>query len=110
MRIYLDDERNPRRNDFVITRTFNEFCNLLIESNRNNDLTIEEVSFDHDLGEEKNGMDCLKFMVELDMDNFGKILSNDFKWNAHTANPCGRDNMDSYIYSYLSYKNGGINE
>ena len=95
MRIYLDDERTPKSNRFIVVRTYDEFCKLIDTLEK-----ITEVSFDHDLGTEKTGMDCLKYMVELDMDN--NILSEDLIWNAHTANPCGRDNMDSYINSYLN--------
>ena len=97
MNIYLDDERTPRGNGFdIVVRTYEEFCELIDSIDY-----IKHVSFDHDLGTEKTGMDCLRYMVEQDMDR--EVFDKDFLFNDHTANPCGRDNMCSYIKSYLKF-------
>lgn len=104
MRIYLDDERSPKSNRFLVVRTYEGFCLALSCATK-----ITEVSFDHDLGAEKTGMDCLRYMVEEDMKRNGTLFSTDLIWNAHTANPCGRDNMNSYIKSYLKFKEGEQN-
>lgn len=98
VKIYLDDERTPQtNNDWTIVKNYTELKSLLYK-----DIVVEEISFDHDLGEELNGLDCLKLLIDIDMERV--IFSNNFKYNFHTANPCGRENMNSLIKSYLKYK------
>lgn len=53
-------------------------------------------SFDHDLGEEKNGLDCVKHLVEVCMDNNIELPT----CICHSMNPVGRENIISYINSY----------
>lgn len=98
VKIYLDDERTPQtNNDWTIVRNYTELKSLLYKG-----IVVEEISFDHDLGEELNGLDCLKLLIDIDMER--DILSDGFKYNFHTANPCGRENMKSLITSYLKFK------
>ena len=94
--IYLDDERNPRRDDWIVVRNYSEFEKIL-----NSVDVVDEISFDHDLGEEKTGYDCLKLLVEKDIASDGKLLNENFKYNFHTANICGKINMETYIKCYL---------
>lgn len=94
--IYLDDERNPRRNDWIIVRNYFDFEKILNEIEY-----IDEISFDHDLGETKTGYDCLKLLIDKDIKMNGEFLSKNFKYNFHTANICGKINMESYIKCYL---------
>lgn len=104
MKIYLDDERNPTTDkDWIVVRNYKQLEDLMCDNFMEIE-SIGEISFDHDLGEEKNGLDCLKYLVEVDMINKGMLFTEDFKYNFHTANPCGRDNMKSYIESYLKQK------
>lgn len=103
MNIYLDDERNPTtNNDWIIVRNYSELEKLIYLDKCF--CIIHEISFDHDLGEEKNGLDCLKMIIELDILTKGHLLADDLKYNFHTANPCGRDNMISYLECYLKNK------
>ena len=104
MKIYLDDERNPKGTDWIVVRNLDELERLVYIDKCF--CMIEEISFDHDLGEEKNGLDCLKFLVETDILMRGKLLHKNLKYNFHTANPCGRDNMQSYLECYLRVKEG----
>lgn len=101
-KIYLDDERSPKLNpeSWIIVRSYGE----LVDKLKHIRLPIDEISFDHDLGGFMTGFDCLKLLIELDINSKGRVLSKDFKYNFHTANPCGRDNMMSYIKSYLKFK------
>lgn len=104
MKIYLDDERNPSTDKgWYIVRNLHELEKLVYIDKCF--CQIDEISFDHDLGEEKNGLDCLKFLVETDILVKGKLLHKDLKYNFHTANPCGRENMKSYLECYLKFKN-----
>lgn len=105
MNIYLDDERSPvTDNNWTIVRSYEELLDkLLIISNTED--KIEEISFDHDLGDPVyDGKSCIKLLVDFDISSNGSIISKDLKYNFHTANPCGRDNMKSYLECYLKIR------
>lgn len=100
--IWLDDLRDPL--DFVNpsiymsceviwVKTYNEFINVYNEYKNE---YIISMSLDHDLGEEKNGYDCLKYVGEDCMNNGRKLPYIE----VHSANPAGRENMESYINNF----------
>ena len=91
-KIYLDDIRNPKSEGWEIIRNFDDFVNLI------NEFGIpDEISFDHDLGEnEKTGYDCAKWLCEYCWTNGIPIPT----WNVHSANPVGRDNIVQLIQNY----------
>lgn len=68
------------------------------------------ISFDHDLGEDENGnllptgYDFAKWLVETDMDNMYGGFPENFSFNVHSANPVGKENIESYLNNYLKYK------
>lgn len=115
-KVYLDDERTPIENDWVIARNYDEFVEVIRNLGLKN---IEVISLDHDLDDsaikeyyanakpnntlnyenilEKTGMDCCKFLVEESMET-GIILPQIY---LHTSNPVGRVNMMSLINNYL---------
>lgn len=89
MYIFLDDERTPDQVvwgrplptevDWQIARNFWEFKNLV-------DSEIPEfVSFDHDLGQSKDGNDCANYLVLACMREEKKFP----KCNVHSMNPVG---------------------
>ncbi len=87
-KLYLDDLRScPPGYDVV--RTVQEFKDYITKNG-----VPELISFDHDLGGDETAMQCIHWLI----DNDYRI--NDY--NLHTANPVGRDNMESLI---LSWKN-----
>lgn len=96
-KLYLDDERNPKHQSYVVCRTVDEAMTMIKERGFPTD-----ISLDHDLGEnQKSGYDFVKEFAEyvlknnyVDKDTFLKI-----NWNFHTANPVGRDNMSAYVNS-----------
>jgi hypothetical protein len=123
--LFLDDVRVPMKCsymknpvyfdlDWEIVRSYNEFVEF-IKTNGIPDL----ISFDHDLAEahysekmysgtkvymqyletvsEKSGSDCVKWLVEFCMDTNQKFP----EYLLHTMNPAGKENMESYIQSYL---------
>ena len=45
--LYLDDIRTPKKGDWVIVRSFEDFVGTIVTKGLPN-----EISFDHDLGEE----------------------------------------------------------
>lgn len=108
-KLFLDDVtipicRYPKSNneDWDIVRTFNEFKNYITENG-----IPKIISFDHDLGEEKNGNDCAKWLVEYCIDN--KILEPNFAVLVHSMNPIGakriRDTF-KYFFDYCNRENG----
>lgn len=102
MRIYLDDERNPKVEQFdVVIRSFKNFEVLLHLYDHCTEV-IEYVSFDHDLGTEKTGYDCVKLLVEYDIAH--KMLAKDFTFNVHSANPVGAKNIQAYMENYLEQR------
>lgn len=101
--IFLDDERNPRDvfwttiglfgtryaptgartivpPDRIIVRNYEQFV-FLIERNG----LPEEVSFDHDLGEGKNGYDCAMYLTQRCVE-----LNEELPFvEVHSKNPVG---------------------
>jgi hypothetical protein len=124
--LFLDDVRFPKttfdytenpiyiNEEWEIVRSYDQFVKFITE----NGLPYM-VSFDHDLAEahyhesmymgskvymkyletvsEKTGHDCVKWLVSYCMDNKLEFPL----WYLHTMNPVGKENMRSYIVSYL---------
>jgi len=119
--LYLDDMRTPVDPNWIVVRSYDEFCTAVKQYGLEN---IERISFDHDLGEtamleyyrnakdnytidynnitEKTGYDCAKWLVEYSMDT-GISIPDVF---VHSANPIGAGNIIGYINNY--YKNRRI--
>ena len=94
--LYLDDVRNPpieyqQAYNVEIVRSYEAFVTKIRDTG-----LPDIISFDHDLGEEKSGYDCMKWLVEYLMDNdleMPKVL-------VHSANPVGADNIRGLYDSY----------
>lgn len=99
--LYLDDERDPKTSrEFIVVRSFKDACDVVVTYG-----FPEYVSFDHDLGDDvPSGFDFAKWLVEHDMDT-GEMPDN-FSYNVHSANPCGRDNIIGLLDNYLEHKRG----
>lgn len=61
------------------------------------------VSFDHDLGTEKTGLDFAHFLINLDIDT--NLMPDGFTYTVHSANPVGRANIEGLLESYLRFRN-----
>lgn len=106
IRIFLDDKRDPsfigwdslssRDNTFIVTvRSYNEF----IDAIRIYRYLIEAISFDHDLGTEKTGYDCVSwFEKQCYFHNQvpPRVLM------CHSMNPIGRNRIIQAIQSIYS--------
>lgn len=105
-KLYLDDIRIPKTKGWDIVRTHEDFVEW-IEKNG----LPEEVSFDHDLAEisydpstqiesfkyyEKTGYDSAKWLCDYCWTNGLPIP----KWNVHSANPVGRDNIKQLMENF----------
>jgi hypothetical protein len=100
--LFLDDVREIPKdgNDWVLVKTFEEFKNW-IKSNG----VPEVISFDHDLGMcQKSGMDAAKWLVEQDL-TCNAFIPENFRFFVHSANPCGRANIQGLLENYLDVRN-----
>jgi hypothetical protein len=114
-KLYLDDIRTPKSEGWDIVRSYEDFVNY-IEQNG----IPDEVSFDHDLSrehtkyyfdngghdnppdplgvefKEKTGYDAAKWLCDYCWTN-GIPLP---KWNIHSANPVGSDNIKFLLNNF----------
>lgn len=105
----------------IWVRNFDEFISWINENG-----LPDFISFDHDLADEhytppkywedyqkskeyqdsqnwkeKTGLDCAKWIVEYCMDNTEKLP----EFYSHSANPVGRDNINSYLNQFKELQN-----
>jgi len=92
--LYLDDERNPPDDSYVLARTFEEAKTIVIERG----LPVF-MSLDHDLGLDSDGnpVDVMSFVNWLSENYYDEGPPN---WHIHSANPQGRDNLNSKLRSW----------
>ena len=98
-KLFLDDERMPEdvfwinipKGDYVIVRTAEQFKQYIQEHG-----LPSHVSFDHDLGDDPNGYDCAKWLVNYCIETDQKFPS----YTVHSQNPIGKDNIIGYIDNY----------
>ncbi len=97
-KLYLDDERNPKTpGPWVVVRSYENFI-----------ATIEkfgmplELSVDHDLGagEGKDGIDCMKWLI-----NEKQVDLRNVKINIHSANTVGKENIEGLVKSWNKFLN-----
>ena len=104
MKLYLDDIRTPKDDDFIIVRSFQEAVKFVQQNGIPN-----YISFDHDLGCDekgnilKSGYDFAKWLVDMDIENIHKFPDN-FTFDIHSANPIGKNNIKSILNNYLLFK------
>jgi len=94
-KLYLDDVRTPPDAAWKVVRSFTDAIFLISRLG-----CPDFISFDHDLGEGKDGYDLAKWIVEKDLDAPGFIPKN-FGYFVHSANIVGRVNIEKYLDGYL---------
>lgn len=97
-RLFLDDERFPVDDNWVIVRDFAAAVSYVC---RNGFPSF--VSFDHDLGDGPSGHAFARWLIERDLDE-GDMPEN-FNYTVHSMNPVGAKNIKSVMDSYLRFKN-----
>lgn len=129
--IWLDDMRNPYTGSWLIdfapeytienkvvwVKNYNEFKDFIIKNG-----LPDTIGFDHDLGEDitiekvksgvnkkiarkekklaKSGFDCAKWLVDYCLDNDLNICD----WFVQSANPVGKENINSILSSFKKFK------
>jgi len=102
--IFLDDYRKPNKyvnmniNRVYQAYSYSDFVSLL-NNLYNKYNRIDEVWFDHDLGDvnDGTGLDCAKYLVDFCIEHEISLP----EYHIQSANPVGRVNIDSYLKSYL---------
>lgn len=108
--LWLDDARNPfdkkmdwliyspigRNVDVVWVASYQQFVAYITKHG-----LPDAICFDHDLGEEEDGYDCAKWLVNYCLDN-NKPLP---KYAIQSANPVGRENIDGLFISFNKFIN-----
>lgn len=98
--LFSDDESYALRNWFIV-RNYSEFVEFIETYG-----IPKYISFDNDLGEEMEGKDCVKWLIEYMMDN-----DIDFTPTVefHTANPVAKKDMKCLVENYKKHRDK-INE
>ena len=102
--MYLDDIRIPVNDFDVIVRSFDDAVDFI----RKNGIP-SFISFDHDLGCNQkgeilqSGYDLAKWLVDMDIQNIHKFPNN-FKFDIHSANPIGKNNIRAILNNYIQLK------
>ena len=78
--------------DVVWVKTYDEFVKYITENN-----LPDGVCFDNDLGEEKEGYDCVKWLVNYCQDNNLKFPP----YSIHSYNVVAKANMFSFINNFI---------
>lgn len=95
--LFLDDEREPIPDrSWVIVRNYEQAI-AIVQSHG----IPTFISFDHDLGTGKTGYDFAKYLVEYDLDRYGKGFPEGFDFTVHSANPIGKQNIEGLLNGYL---------
>jgi hypothetical protein len=100
-KLFVDDVRDcPKGNDWLVARSFREATEIM---KRNG--CPYYMSFDHDLGNDsKSGFELVKWMVERDLEK-EDFFPRGFMFVSHSANPIGKENIETYLNNYLNFKN-----
>ena len=94
--LWLDDFRNPVEYiigdyDIIWVKNYEDFCKYINEKG-----IPEIICFDHDLGEEKSGYDCAKFVVNYCQKHKLDIPTYDIQ----SSNTVGKDNIRSLMNNW----------
>lgn len=91
-KLFIDDEREPVGDDWVIARSSFEAASIVTSNGMPN-----FISFDHDLGDDDTAMGFLNWLSDTCLDA-GTTFS--FDYTVHSQNPVGRDNIIGFIESF----------
>lgn len=105
IKLYIDDIRDPKTDDFIVVRSYAEAIGWLRKNG-----CPDYISFDHDLGSNDglDGIDVAKWMVNRDLNMDGEFIPEDFDYNVHSANPIGAENINGLFDNYLRVRNETI--
>lgn len=95
-KLFIDDERFPATDDWVIVRSSQEAIAMIIEY----DMPYF-ISFDHDLGGEDTAIRVIRWIIESFLDGNLEIHP-DFDFYVHSQNPIGAENIRKLMTGFLN--------
>lgn len=96
-RLFIDDERNPVADDWIIARSSDEAI-FLVEAEG----MPSEIAFDHDLGYDDTSMKFLAWLTEQLIEGTVKFPLG-FKYSVHSMNSVGARNIANRMNSLLDH-------
>ncbi len=107
MKLYIDDLRDPINEELIVLRSYAEAVGWM---RKNGCPTF--ISFDHDLGSNDglDGIDIIKWMINMDLNTNGTFIPSNFTFHIHSANIIGAENMKILLNNYLELKEGNNND
>jgi hypothetical protein len=98
--LFIDDLRSPPDNvNWDVVRSSDEAKHYVMCNG-----CPEMISFDHDLGLNDTTMVFLHWLIDEDIQQHQKLIPEKFEYVIHSANPPGRENLESLLKSYLLYR------
>ena len=94
-KLFIDDEREPIGDDWVICRTSEEARRVILSRG----LPVF-VSFDHDLGGTDTSMVFLHWLIDYMLDN-NLTFPPEFSYGVHSQNPVGVKNIRGLLDSFI---------
>jgi len=103
-RLFIDDERDPVNNLWLIARSSYDAMNAFLVFGM-----PLEIAFDHDLGEDDTSMVYVKWLYDRIVDD-GARFPEGFTYSVHSQNPVGAANIKSLMDSLIEYCEDHKNE
>lgn len=98
-KLFIDDERNPVGQGWVIARSSEEAIQAVTTAGS----LPSEIAFDHDLGGDDTSMRFLTWMSVEVLDGVYTI-PHDFVWSVHSQNPVGAANIRGFIGNLVAFQ------
>ena len=95
-RMFIDDERFPATDGWVIVRSSEEAIALI-----ERDGFPEFISFDHDLGGDDTSMALVRYMIEAALEN--PSLPFPRAYDVHSQNPVGATNIRGLMDAFIKH-------
>lgn len=95
-KLFIDDERFPATDDWVIVRSSQEAIAMIIEYGM-----PYYISFDHDLGGEDTAIRVIRWIIDSFLDGNLEIHP-DFDFYVHSQNPIGAENIRKLMTGFLN--------
>lgn len=94
-KLFLDDERLPSKEGWVVARSSDEAIKLCLSQG-----LPQEVTFDHDLGGDDTSMVFLVWLTEALLDKYVSFPEG-FTYSVHSQNPVGVHNIKGLLDNLL---------
>ena len=95
-KLFIDDERYPIGDSWVIARTSNEAVEIIKEHG-----IPSFISFDHDLGGSDTSMIFIHKMIDFILDG-DMMIPDNFDFYVHSQNPIGKQNIEGILKSFIN--------